>query len=215
MHTIQQKLLNLLNKGLKVNYNSGLRPLCRLIGIENPQSIKHHLDQLEKKRFISINKNSGDVSVLNPIKQKFNKIFDLPILGSASCSPEGLFVDENIEGYLKVSQGVIKEKTPKGYFAIRAVGNSMNLAKDLKGGTIENGDYVIVNSARMPKNGDYVLSIIDEAANIKRYYKDNIIKEIRLVSESTINFPPITLSENDLDEKSCFINGVVERVIKN
>jgi SOS-response transcriptional repressor LexA len=215
MHPFQEKLLILLGKKLKMNYKNGLRSLGRIVGTENPQNIKHHLEQLEKKKRIFINKNTGEVVLLMPERNKLSRFFDLPILGYASCSPDGLLADQNIEGYLKISQSAIDAKNHDVLFVIKVVGDSMNQAKEVRGGTIESGDYVIINPGRNPKNGDYVLSIIDEAANIKRFYRDLVNKEVRLVSESSIDFPPIILSENDLKEKNYFINGVVERVIKN
>lgn len=215
MHQYQEKLLSLLSKKFKINYYEGSRNVGRIIGTENPQNVKHHLKQLEKRGKIAIDEKTGEVTLLQPIKSKFDKIFNLPIIGVASCSPKGVFADEDIEGYIKISQKAVGEKSPKSLFVIRAVGDSMNQAKNVKGGTIESGDYVIVNSSKTPKDGDYVLSIIDESANIKRFYKDRANKEVRLVSESTINFAPIILTEDDLCEKNYFINGVVERVIKN
>lgn len=214
MHQFQEKLLKLLSKRLLINYKTGLRNVGRIIGTENPQNVKHHLDQLEKKGKISINKKTGEVILLQPIKHRIDKIFDLPVVGIASCNPSGIFADENIEEYLKISQKAVGEKSPKSLFVVRAVGDSMNQAENIRGGTIENGDYVIINSSKAPRNGDYVLSIIDESANIKRFYKDRANKEIRLVSESTISFPPIILNEDDLEDKNYFINGTVERVVK-
>jgi len=215
MHQYQEKLLNLLSKRFQINYKEGLRSVGRIIGTENPQNVKHHLKQLEKKGKISINKNTGEVTLQKAIKNKLDSIFSLPVIGVASCSPNGVFADEDIEGYIKISQKAVGEKSPKSLFVIKAVGDSMNRAENLKGGTIENGDYIIVNSSKVPKDGDYVLSIIDESANIKRLYRDRVNKEIRLVSESTLDFAPIILTEDDLREKNYFINGVVERVIKN
>lgn len=215
MHPFQEKLLSLLSRKFLINYKTGLRNIGRIIGTENPQNVKHHLEQLERKKKISINKKTGGVILLQPIKHKLDKIFDLPIIGIASCNPDGIFADENREGYIKISQKAVGEKSPKSLFVIRAVGDSMNQAKDIKGGTIENGDYVIINSSKAPRNGDYVLSIIDESANIKRFYRDRANKEIRLVSESTISFPPVILNEDDLKDKNYFINGIVERVVKN
>ncbi len=215
MHQFQKKLLSLLSRNFKINYKDGVRSVGRIIGTENPQNVKYHLDQLEKQGKIFINKKTYDVILPKTLKQSMNKIFSLPIIGIASCSPSGIFADEDIEGYVKISQKAVGEKSPKSLFVIRAVGDSMNQAKNVKGGTIENGDYVIVNSSKAPKDGDYVLSIIDESANIKKLYKDRANKEIRLVSESTIDFAPIIMTEDDLREENYFINGVVERVIKN
>lgn len=77
---------------------------------------------------------------------------------------------------------------------------------------IEDGDYVIVDSGNInAKNGDYVVSVIDGLANIKKYLWDNKNLRILLVSESTHNYPPIFIHEDD----NFLINGKIIQVIKN
>ena len=77
MHQFQEKLLKLLSKRLLINYKTGLRNVGRIIGTENPQNVKHHLDQLEKKGKISINKKTGEVILLQPIKHRIDKILKI------------------------------------------------------------------------------------------------------------------------------------------
>jgi repressor LexA len=98
--------------------------------------------------------------------------------------------------------------------AVRAVGESLNKA-NIGGENIEDGDYVVVDCKQQPNNGDYVLSIIDGAANFKKFFKDDSKHEIRLVSESTQEIPPIILHDSDINSSGYMVNGVVVRVIKN
>ena len=73
---------------------------------------------------------------------------------------------------------------------------------------------MIVNTLnRKPKDGQYVLSIIDSSANLKRSYKNKDDGTIRLVSESTVNVPPIIIHADDFGD--FMVNGVVVKVIKN
>ena len=95
-----------------------------------------------------------------------------------------------------------------GIFALRAVGKSMNRA-NIKGKNIEEGDIVIIDSEdRTAKDGDYVLSIIDGAANLKKYKTEK--KQIMLVSESTESFKPIYVMEGD----NWVVNGKIIAVVK-
>jgi len=57
------------------------------------------------------------------------------------------------------------------------------------------------------------LSVINDAANFKRFYKND--EEIKLVSESTLDIPPIILHKDDVNTSGYMVNGVVVRVIKN
>ncbi len=210
MHIIQQKLLKLASE---MNLGSiGLRKLGQLIGESHPQKVKHHLEQLEKKGLLTVAR-SGDIEPTKTLKIKGLSLFSLPILGTANCGPADIFAEENCEGYLKVSPKTIGRSKPEGLFVIKAVGDSMNKAKAVSGGPINNHDYVVIDtSKRAPQNGDYVLSIIDDMANIKRFYFDKANEQIALVSESTLPIEPIYIHHTDA--VNYLVNGQVLRVIK-
>ena len=88
----------------------------------------------------------------------------------------------------------------------------MNKA-NVDGQSIDDGDYVIVDpKARAIKNGDYVLSIIDGTANIKRYFNDRDNQRIILMSESSASFSPIFIHYQDMD--NYLVNGKIIQVIK-
>lgn len=76
----------------------------------------------------------------------------------------------------------------------------MNSAS-IKGNPVNDGDYVIARkkSNYLPSNGDYVISIIGGAANLKKFRKDAKNRQIVLESESTEDLPPIVISEEDID----------------
>ena len=139
-----------------------------------------------------------------------SSLLSVPILGTADCGPATMFADQNIEGYLKISKNVLGLKAIGDFFAIRAFGNSMNRAK-IAGRNIEQGDYVIVDpKQKSPHNGDYVLSIIDNVANIKKFFRDVKNKLIMLLSESTETYPPIYIGQSE----NYFVSGKVIYVIK-
>jgi len=62
------------------------------------------------------------------------------------------------------------------------------------------------------KNGDYVLSVIDGLANVKKYFYDSNSNQVTLVSESSFNIPPIVIDPNEVNY---LINGKVVRVVRN
>ena len=208
MHIIQQKILKLAQKQNIGQMN--LHEIGRLIGEEHPQKIKHHLGQLRKKRFIETVKGREVVrkNVRGAIKSA--DFFTVPILGSANCGEATIFAEKNLEGYLKISAKLLKKK--KGIFAIKAEGSSMNRA-NIGRKSIEDGDHVIIDSEQKnPKNGDYVLSIIDDVANIKKLIFDKKNKQIVLLSESTMDFPPIYIHPEDFSKY--MVGGKVVQVIK-
>lgn len=215
MHPIQEKLLSLTE-----HHNLGamkLREIGKLIdGPNSPQNIKHHLQQLAKKGLIKIDKRNKKIERIRAGKNKLSGLISIPILGSANCGEATLFAVENPEGYLQVSPRILGSKYLKKtreLFALKAVGPSMNRA-NIDGDSIEDGDYVIADrSQQMPKNGDRVVSIIDNAANIKRFFRDERKQQIMLVSESSLDISPIYIHQDDL--QNYLVNGVVVLVMKN
>lgn len=206
MHPIQEKLLKLLEQ--KNISDMTLRGIGEQIKEPLPQKIKHHLEQLEKKGFIKYDRKNKTLSRVKSNSKIVSPFVSIPVVGTANCGPATIFANENIEGYLKISKNILNKC--KNIFAIKAQGLSMNKA-NINGVSIEDGDYLIIDSDyRTPRNGDVVLSVIDDMANIKKYIFDEENNQIVLVSQSTKDIPPIYIHEDD----SFMVNGKVIQVIK-
>src|SRR3989344_7217592 len=147
MHYIQEKLLKLIDhqniSGLT------LRDIGSLVNETLPQKIKHHLSQLERKGFIIIDKKNSIIKRTSGDIKNSDVFISIPIYGTANCGPRTIYANQNLEGYLKVSKKMLPKKDK--IFALRAEGNSLNKA-DINGKSIEDGDFVIVDSqATNPK----------------------------------------------------------------
>ena len=218
MHIIQEKLLEL-SKSQNLAQLS-LRGMAKQIGMpsEPPQKIKHHLLQLQKKGFLTIDKIKGlmDRATLEPgwakgLFNKASKLFSIPIIGTANCGPTKIFAEQNFQGFLKVSSKLIHRPKPDGLYAIKTYGSSMNRAV-IGNKTIEDGDYVIIDSKyRDAETNDVVLAIIDNKATIKRFIDDRKNGQVVLKADSSFDYEPIYLHPDD----EFFINGKVVGVIKN
>ena len=207
MHKTQEKLLQLVK-----TKNLGkltLREIGALVGEEKyPQKVKHHLSQLEKKGFIRLDKQKGIIERSKAGLIKQTKIMSVPILGTANCGPATFYTENNHQGYLKISSKLLNKK--KNIFALQADGPSMNRA-NIQGKAIEDGDYLIIDSdTRTPEDGDIVVSVFDDVANRKKFKWDKENNRIILVSESSQNFPPIIIHEED----DYHIMGKVVQVVK-
>ena len=191
MHKLQEKLLRAI--GRENLSGMTLRDIGGLVGEKSAQKIKHHLTQLSKNGFIAYNPARREIRRVQKISKE--GFVSLPIVGSANCGPATIFADENITGYLKVS----KKLVPRGgkLFVLRAEGSSMNKAK-INGKNIEDGDFVIVDAEQQnPESGQYLISVIDEMANIKKFVLDRKNNRIILKSESTRDYLPIFIHAND------------------
>ena len=208
MHILQRKILETSN-----NCNLGrlsLRRIAKLVGEKHPQKIKFHLEQLERKGLIKHDRGRKEIVNLKDIKTDHTELVSIPILGSANCGEAALFAEEHIEGFLKVSKRILKKDTK--LFALKAVGNSMNRAT-IDGKQIDDGDYIIVDcEARDPSNGDYVVSMIDGLANIKKFFWDNASNQVVLYSESDQDLAPIYIHPDDVDDY--LVCGKVMQVFK-
>ncbi len=210
MHQIQEKILQLMG-----NNDIGkmtLRAIGEAVQEPNsPQKIKHHLDQLAKNGLIKIDRSKKIIERVKRGVVAGGKLIAVPILGSANCGEALCFGEENFQGNLYISQSLLKNI--KNIFAVKAVGQSMNRAKVNKKDSISDGDYVIVaKEDKTPQNGDYVLSTIDGMVNIKRFFRDKENHQVVLFSESTQDFAPIYIAENDFVDY--LINGTVVQVLK-
>jgi repressor LexA len=212
MHRLQEKLLRIVQDKNLGQYT--LRKIGELVGERSPQVVKHHLNQLEKKGLIRIDRargliEKGGQKMMSGLLKKA-RLLAIPVLGSANAGPSRLFAEQNVEGYLRVSSTLIPVPATRKLFALKVDGPSMNRAL-VEGKQIDDGDFVIVDTtAREPKDGDIVLSVIDGMANIKKFYRDKENEQIVLMSESTHSFPPIHIHEDD----DFLLNGKVVQVVK-
>lgn len=211
MNENQQKLLDFAKKYDISSFS--YREIARRLKISSPQVVIHHLDQLKKKGLIYFDKNKKQ-KIAQPKSFVVDNFFNIPIVGSANCGPACELAEEQITGFLKISRRIINRSNGDGLIALKAVGQSLNQANIL-GEKVDEGDLLIVDCNKQPKNNDYVLSVIDGAANFKKFFKDDKKEEIRLISESTLDIPPIILHKDDLETSGYLVNGVVIKVIKN
>ena len=124
-----------------------------------------------------------------------------------------MLAEEKIDGYLQISGQFLKDHRGPGIFAVRAMGSSMNRAS-INGKNIVDGDFVLVDREdKNVRSGDYVLSVINGAANIKRLMRDTLHEQIVLMSESTQFIPPIHIHPDDFNDY--LLNGKVLDVIKS
>jgi repressor LexA len=209
MNENQQKILQL---ALKKDV-SRMTPMeiATELHIDHVFKVQYHMDQLKKKGLLYFNKTNKKSEVAKSGSFVIDKLLRIPIVGAANCGPATQLAHENIEGYLSVSKEFLPKADQNSLMAIRAVGESLNKAK-IGGARVESGDYVIVDCTKTPQQGDYVLSVIDDAANFKKFYETG--DEVRLVSESTLDIPPIVLHKKDLDSIGYAVNGVAIKVFK-
>jgi repressor LexA len=217
IHPIQEKLLILSKKENLAKLS--LREMAKRIGMpgESPQKIKHHLLQLQKKGFLTIDRVKGMMGRTSStpgwakgLLDKTSRLFSIPIIGTANCGPATIFAETNFQGFLRISSKLIGRSRPTGLYAIKADGSSMNRA-EIKGKYIEDGDYIIVDgNYKDARNRDVVLVIIDNMATIKRFIDDRQNNQVVLRADSSFDYDPVYLHADD----DFSISGKVIQIIK-
>ena len=119
-----------------------------------------------------------------------------PILGSVACgAPQ--YEEENYEAYVALPEAL----SGKGeHFVLEAKGESM-----IEAG-IAPGDYVVVRKQSTAEEGDIVVALVDNETTLKRFYRDENRKCIRLHPENK--------HMADIFVEKCYIQGVARHVIK-
>ena len=186
----------------------GLRAIARELGVKNPQTIKYYLEKLHSEGLLNYElKPSVKIT-----KVGLSELIRIPILGSVSAGPATQIANNQTNGYLRVSSKLLDSKNYKDLYALRVVGTSMNMA-NVKGKHINDGDYAIIDgSKRSPKNGDYVIAVVDNLANLKRFHLDRENNQVVLLSESSDDYLPIFVHPEDNNEG--LISGTVTQIIK-
>jgi len=198
-------------------YSPSLEEVAEHFGLASPSTAHYYVEKLRTDGYLSKEAHNARTIQVEPdhlIESPFMSEMGLdsvsiPLVGSADCGPAELVAEENVEGYLKVSKRILNKMD--GVIALRAKGDSMDLAK-IGGRTIEDGDFVLVDTDyRSPRSGDLVLSVIDGHANLKRFRIDRKSRQIMLMPESSNSrHKPIFVSSQD----DYMINGKIIAVLK-
>lgn len=119
------------------------------------------------------------------------------VLGSVSCG-EPRFAEENIEEYVSLPESLFGKGS---FYILKAKGDSMIDAG------INDGDLVVIRQQSCADEGQIVVALVDDEATLKRYYRDDKNKRVRLHPENK--------TMEDIFVDNCLIQGIAVKVIKN
>lgn len=173
-----------------------LQELADKAGLKYRSQAKHYKEKAEKDGLLV--RNSLGKLVPAPSANAPSMI-TLPVMGEANCGPALSYANDTVTGSLSFSQSILRRQLSRHAFAVRARGNSMDMA-NINGNPINDGDLAIVEPLdwAMAADKDYVLSVIDGVANIKRLHIDAPNRRIILRSESRDIFEDIIIGVEDI-----------------
>jgi SOS-response transcriptional repressor LexA len=213
MHPVQERLLEL-SKDYDV-VNMRLSVIAKLANVSHLQIVKHHRDQLIKKGLLKPNaKFTSPIQAKTRTSMVNSRLLSIPVKGVVNAGPATFLADDQTTGQLHISSSLLRTTAPANQlYALKVKGRSMNQAAVGGFQTVDDGDYVIVDRREFePRNGDYVISLLDNAANIKKFIFDKLNQQIVLISESTDDYPPIVIHPED--SINYMVGGKVVQVVK-
>lgn len=163
----QKEVLDVIRELIQLNGQSPtLEEIREAMNYSHTSNVQRHITPLIEKGYVT---NRPHKSRSLKLVEEEVEVLKIPLVGSASCG-KPVFAEEDIEAYIPYN----KENTSypaKELFFLRASGDSMNKA-NIRGKTIENGDYVLIHKQSDSDNNTSVVALIGTDATIKMYRKN-------------------------------------------
>jgi len=138
-----------------------------------------HITALKRKGYIQQpDKRPRTMGLTHGMPDSYSDMIRIPLLGSVAAGIP-IHVEENFNGEIGFHRSMLKKN--KEHFALLVKGDSMS------GAGIQDGDIAIIEKAQTARNGEIVAVIVEEAAAIKRFFKES--SRIKLQSENPA-YPP-------------------------
>ena len=199
IHPIQKKLLESLSSTANVEGLS-LRKLGKLVDVSNPQQVRHHMTQLEKKGYLRRDSQSGKFITL---KEPIEEIVFLPLYGTAECGPNGILAQENEIDRVPISSRSFGISDPSSYCLVLTRGRSMEPR-------IFEGDQVLVKVQSDAPSDSICLVLHKDMPKIK------ILKKIDRTHVALCSYNEDFPAEIiDLSKEDFRVLGLVKGVISN
>jgi repressor LexA len=138
--------------------------LRRELGVASTRTVFRYLQMLEEDGAIERRPGAPGVKLLKP-RSEGAQTRAVPIVGRV---PAGalMLAEENIEGWIHLPKALASPASDK-FFLLHVKGTSMNKAT-VAGGTIDDGDLILVRQQPVAKTGDIIVGMIDGEATVKR-----------------------------------------------
>jgi len=182
---------------LKHGASPTIREMREHFNVNSDNSILKHLKALEEKDYIDKDDTPRGIKILDSVKRRLeSESIKLPLLGFVPAGGPVL-TEEYIDSWYDVGPDIAKKQ--EGFFLLKVIGDSM-----IDAGIFE-GDIVVVNSEKSPRNGDIVVALVDNMNTVKRYIISGNTKYLKAENPEYDNIYP---------EHELIIQGVVTGLIR-
>jgi len=197
----QEALLNFI-EDYQLNFGKSptIKEMKEHFQVNSDNSILKPLKVLTEKGYIQKDDTPRGIQLLESVRSRLHdtSTVSLPLLGFIPAGGPVL-TEQYVDRWVKLGDDMVSAKDSKNFFLLQVRGNSM-----IDAGIFE-GDTVLVDTAKTPKNGDVVVALIDNANTLKRFIKEGAHVYLRAENKEYPDIHPL----NEL-----IIQGVVKSLIR-
>lgn len=165
-------------------YPPAVREICEAVHLKSTSSVHSHLETLERNGYIR--RDPTKPRTIEILDDDFaltrREVVNVPVIGTVAAGVP-ILAEENIEDYIPIPVEMLPNKE---VFMLKVKGESM-----IEAG-IFNNDKVIVAKQSTAENGDKVVALLEDAATVKTFYKED--GHYRLQPEN-LSMSPIIVDE--------------------
>lgn len=164
----QQQVLDFIQQTLQQDGQSpSLREIARHFGFHSMKAAADHVTALRRKGALEHrSRQARSLRVVSPLRAFRRPVVDVPIYGAIPAGRPDTR-EQAPEGCLSVDVDSLGIRPTARTFALQVRGDSMI------GRHIVDGDYVILEHGKTPRNGDVVAALIDNESTLKTFVLDN------------------------------------------
>ena len=178
---------------LKEHRSPSTTEIAKSLGVVK-STVYKYLIEMRERGMLSYDGKEIRTELTEKVMPNMNRA---AVLGSVSCGVPR-FAEENIEEYVSLPEALFGRGE---FFILKAKGDSMIDAG------IDDGDLVVIKQQSSAEDGQIVVALMDDEATLKRFYRDDKNKRIRLHPENE--------SMEDIFVDDCMIQGIAVKVIKD
>ena len=160
-------------------YPPSVREICTAVGLSSPSTVQRYINSLEEKGFI-LKGGSKKRAITLPKQENEVEVLPVPVVGTVAAG-QPILAEENITDYFPIPMSYARNAD---MFMLKVRGDSM-----INAGILD-GDFVIVESTEIARNGEIVVALLEDSATVKTFYRER--DHIRLQPENDALEPIIS-----------------------
>ncbi|MBN2505807.1 MAG: repressor LexA [Verrucomicrobia bacterium] len=163
----QQQVLNFIQRTLDgAGQSPSLREIAQHFGFRSMKAAADHVTALRRKGVLEHRpRRARSLRVVSPLRALRRLVVDVPVYGAIPAGRPDVR-EQRAEGCISADIESLGIRPTARTFALRVRGDSMI------GKHIADGDYVILEHGKAPRNGDVVAALIDSESTLKTFVLD-------------------------------------------